>query len=125
MTDISNWKILVVDDDPGIRQILSIVLSMRGGQVSEASSGKEALTMLHKDPPTVVITDLDMPEMNGRQLLESIRAEAAFAHIPVIAVSGDSSTRRAAHASGIQFTAVVPKPFNARTLVDDLVEVCC
>jgi CheY-like chemotaxis protein len=124
MADISNWKILIVDDDPGIRQILGIIFQMSGGQVVEASSGKEALVMLKSTRPTHIITDLDMPEFNGWQLLEAIRAEIEYAQIPVVAVSGDSSVSYNTGDNGARFTAVIPKPFNARTLVDELVEAC-
>ncbi len=124
MADISSWNILIVDDDPGIRQILAIVLEMHGGKISMASTGKEALAKMRSSLPTMVITDMDMPGMDGRQLLNSIRADADFAHIPVVAITGNQLTRVTSDTNGAGFTAVIRKPFNARSLVDRLVEAC-
>jgi CheY-like chemotaxis protein len=74
--------ILVVDDEPSIRNFLAFILEDEGFQVSTAGDGQEALRMAKQAPPDVVLTDLMMPIVDGYELIKGLRE----AHIPVRAI---------------------------------------
>ncbi len=81
--------ILVVDDDPAMRLLLSTMLSDQGFRVSEAPDGPEALEMLRGDDPFDLVTlDLHMKEMHGLEVLQHIRSRLATAALPVIVATG-------------------------------------
>jgi putative nucleotidyltransferase with HDIG domain len=73
--DASQYKVLCVDDEPNILSALRRMLSLEGFQVFTAESGAQALDMLTKEPVNVIISDMQMPQMNGAQLLEKVRQQ--------------------------------------------------
>ena len=85
--DSAPAKVLVVDDTPVDRDTLSGHVQREGYAVDTAEHGREALEKLRAEPFDLVLLDVQMPEMDGPQLLETIRNDAALAHIPVIMVS--------------------------------------
>lgn len=80
--------ILVVDDDADFRAGLRLALEMKGYQVDEAENGDEALRKLAEKPPLLVLLDLQMPVMNGREMLQRMRANAELKDVPVVIISG-------------------------------------
>src|SRR5947209_6149785 len=80
--------ILVVDDDADFRTGLKIALEMKGYQVEEAENGESALAALTEKPPLLVLLDLQMPVMNGREMLQRMRANADLRDVPVVIISG-------------------------------------
>jgi|SRR5690348_13348821 len=84
-----NYRILVVDDEPGVLQTSALVLKHRGFEVRTAKDGFEALVELRRSTPDMIISDLKMPHMSGFELLSVVRRR--FPHIPVIAISGEYS----------------------------------
>ncbi len=80
--------ILVVDDDTDFREGLRTALEMKGYQVDEAGNGKEALDRIAARPPLLVLLDLQMPVMNGRELLQKLRSAPDTKDIPVVIISG-------------------------------------
>ena len=80
--------ILVVDDDADFRTGLRIALEMKGYQVDEAAHGEEALVKLLERPPLLVLLDLQMPVMNGREMLQRMRATPELKDVPVVIISG-------------------------------------
>ena len=80
--------ILVVDDDADFRDGLRLALEMKGYQVEGAANGKEALDRIEQKPPLLVLLDLQMPVMNGRELLQKLRGAPDTKEIPVVIISG-------------------------------------
>ena len=80
------YRILVVDDEPLVRETSALVLADEGHEVRTAGDGFEALVELRQALPDLIISDLSMPNMSGFELLSVIRRR--FPHIPVIAISG-------------------------------------
>ncbi|HEY2031523.1 MAG TPA: response regulator [Myxococcales bacterium] len=80
--------ILVVDDDEDFRLGLRTALEIKGYQVEEAQNGEEALALLIEKPPLLVLLDLQMPVMNGREMLQRMRATAELKDVPVVIISG-------------------------------------
>jgi CheY-like chemotaxis protein len=90
--------ILVVDDDREIRETLKDVLEEEGYDVHAAANGVEALAILRRDgarPPSLIVLDLMMPQMNGWQFCEAQRADPALSPIPVLIISASSDAGRA------------------------------
>jgi two-component system chemotaxis response regulator CheY len=106
--------ILVVEDDPGIRQGIADFLGFEGYAVDVAVNGEEALSYLRARRPSLVVLDLVMPVMNGPQLLERIRSEGIASGVPVAimtaAMPGASSLPVA--------DAYLSKPFDLDQLLD-------
>jgi len=83
-TDASPFRILVVDDEPHILQILRFTLEKAGYQVSVAEDGEKALRQLDESPPDLVILDIMMPKMTGYEVCRKMREAYKTSHIPVI-----------------------------------------
>jgi DNA-binding response OmpR family regulator len=88
-------RILVVDDEPSIRDFLAFILADEGFSVDTAGDGREALDLAKRSPPDVLLTDLMMPVVDGYELIDGIRE----AHIPVRAIIAMSAVRTAAERS--------------------------
>ena len=105
--------ILVVDDDADFRTGLRIALEMKGYQVDEAAHGEEALLKLLEKPPLLVLLDLQMPVMNGREMLQRMRATPELKDVPVVIISGFGFEWEA-ELMGAQ--GYIGKPFEAQEL---------
>ena len=81
-------RLLVVDDDPGIRYLLEVLLSGSGHEVFLAGSAREALEYLKRETPDLILLDIMMPDMDGLTLLGRIRAVRRLARVPVILFTG-------------------------------------
>jgi len=107
--EIYNEKILVVDDELSIRQILETRLSIRGYKVILAANGEEALQLFRKEQPNLVILDIMLPKIDGYQVCSEIRKESS---VPIIMLTalGDISDR----VMGLELGAddYVMKPFS-------------
>lgn len=81
--------ILILEDDASVRRVLAQVLDDAGYQVYEAATGRQGLAQLHAQPVDLVLTDLDMPEMNGLEVI--LELTRMLLHVKVIAISGGSA----------------------------------
>jgi len=100
-------KLLVVDDNPDILQILSPMVTLFGHGVDEASDGLEAIGLLQKGRYDVVVTDADLPRLDGVQLCKFVKANRPDIH--VIGMSGDLSALKEMEHAGADIC--LPKPF--------------
>lgn len=109
--------ILVVDDSQPNVKLLRLILTAAGYRVIAASSGPEALEMLHRERPDAVLLDVRMPGMSGYEVCRQIRADTEFAGLPVIMVTALSMAdeRIAGIESGA--TDFISKPFNKKELL--------
>ena len=80
-------SVLLVEDDKDIRDAMSALLESEGYTVLTAGNGEEALRILDRGQPCVVLLDLMMPVMSGAELLEVVRQDAALARVPIVVVS--------------------------------------
>lgn len=110
MPDISQWNVLLVDDEPDSLHLICDILSLNGARVFEASGGREAQDQLATMRPTLVVLDLSMPRPDGWDLLAQIRADPVFEQVPVVAVTAYYSEEVAAEAADAGFDAFFPKP---------------
>jgi len=111
-------RVLVVDDEPPIRDLCRVSLELRGYEVHEAVDGEDGLERLRALQPDVVLLDVMMPKLDGWATLAAIAADPTVRHVPVVlmtALSDDTDRRRAAEAGVASFVA---KPFDPQQLVD-------
>ena len=109
----ANCTVMIVDDEPDMRHLLRITLELAGYGVVEAAHGEAALEQVRRSPPQIVLTDQMMPRMNGRELIERLRAEETTKAIPIVMLSGT----RAAQAGADAADAVLGKPFDPTELI--------
>lgn len=111
-----NRKLLVADDDKSFHEIISRVFKDTDWEVTVAEDGLTALEKIAEQVPDVILLDLNMPKLGGRELLTRIRKDARLAMIPVIIVSGDSSPQEKAAEFGIGADDFLGKPFDTLEL---------
>ena len=116
-------RILVVDDEPHIRRVLSVVLESRGYQVTMASDGLQGLDELGAESVDLVILDLMMPGANGLEILSKIRTDPQRSETPVIILTakGQDTDREAALAGGAN--DFLTKPFSPKKLLARIDEI--
>ncbi len=107
---------MVVDDSKIVRVKTQRTLTPQGYQVLLAESAEQALALFETEAlPHVVITDVEMPGLDGFQFTRHIRATPALAHLPVIMITSADDRREAAEAAGV--TALLGKPYPEETLL--------
>jgi CheY-like chemotaxis protein len=112
-------RVLAIDDDPDFREGLTDALDALGYPVTAAASGREALDVLRTEPlPDVILLDLRMPDMDGREFREAQRGDSALSQIPCVVVSGSREVEELGRSLGA--AAVLAKPFRIQTLVDSI-----
>jgi two-component system chemotaxis response regulator CheY len=111
-------QILVVDDSVTMRQILNFTLKNAGFDVVEAGNGKEAVGKLQAGAkPSLVITDLNMPEMDGITLIKQIRATPGFKFTPILMLTTESSAEKKKDGQAAGATGWIVKPFQPDQLL--------
>lgn len=110
-------KILVVDDMTSMRHVILHMLRDLGHvDCDEAIDGLQALSLLHKNHYDLLITDLHMPKLDGKQLLEKVRSESELSKIPVLMISSEDECSKIKEIIAAKVTGFIVKPFNYNTL---------
>ena len=119
-----NMKVLVVDDFSTMRRIVKNLLRDLGfTNIQEADDGSTALPMLQGGDFDFVVTDWNMPGMQGIDLLRAIRADAKLKHIPVLMVTAEAKKEQIIAAAQAGVNGYIVKPFTAATLQEKLAKV--
>jgi len=113
-------SILVVDDDPDILQTLALCLSTEGYRILVASNGREALEVLEKEKPAVILLDLMMPVMDGWQFVAALD-EKGKRDMPLLILSADRSVQ--GHAQKLKANGHLAKPFDLEDLLVKVAEL--
>ena len=116
-------NVLIVDDSGTIRQMIRKTMDMAGldvGEVYEASNGIEALAQLADHEVAVIIVDINMPTMNGIQLLTRMKDNARLKDIPIVIASTEGSRQRIEQLAEFGAYAYIRKPFHPEQLRDTL-----
>jgi CheY-like chemotaxis protein len=108
-------RILVVEDDPDLAALEADVLQERGHAVEIAKNGREALDAVHRAAPDLILLDMKMPVMGGREFAEEYRRREPKAAPIVVVTAADDAQRRAAEVGA---SAWIGKPFDPEALVD-------
>ncbi len=109
-------SVLTVDDSASIRALLRVALTSRGFAVQQAEDGQEALEWLAANEVDVIITDINMPRLDGFGLIEKLRSSALHADRPILVLTTESSEEKKTRARSAGATGWIVKPFDADKL---------
>ena len=119
-------NVLIVDDSAAIRKILQRVLRQTEvplGEILEAGDGVEALSLLKTQQVGLVLSDVNMPNMDGLQLLAEIRGTESLKAVPVLMITTEGSQNKVMEALNLGASGYVRKPFTAEQIKEKLVGV--
>ena len=123
------FQMMIVDDSPSMRAFIARVIWLSGLEVGgclQASNGREALDLLHKNWVDIVLTDMNMPVMNGEEFVCCLQKDEILRTIPVLVVSTDGSEHRVQRMMSLGAKGYVKKPFSPELLrksMEDLLGV--
>ena len=115
--------VLVVDDDPGVRQVVRANLEAEGYSVREAGSAAEGLAALEEEAPDLLLLDVMMPEVDGWEMLRQVQERFGVGAIPVIVFSGKIEERAVKDAAARGARGFLGKPFDVQQLVDQAKQI--
>ena len=113
-------RVLIVDDEPSIRQLVATLLTLEGFDVTTAPDGRAALEQVLAEAPDMVISDVRMPHMNGYALLAAIRANPALRGLRFILLASFTDDDPATGSAVAMADACLTKPFTRELLLDTL-----
>lgn len=113
-------RLLFVDDDPILREFAQVNLASTAAEIDVAADGVEALEALSQARYDLLLVDLEMPRMDGFELLAHLRADPATAHLPIVVETGREDVEAIDRAFRLGATAFVTKPLNWRLLTYQL-----
>jgi two-component system chemotaxis response regulator CheY len=117
-------KVMVVEDSSAMRGLIASVLGQIDGcEVVEVSTGFEALRQLPRASVDLIVTDINMPDINGLELLSFVRRSPNLQHVPVLVVTSEGSERDKEKALALGANAYLVKPFAAESLLDAVREL--
>ncbi|PIU32927.1 MAG: response regulator [Syntrophobacteraceae bacterium CG07_land_8_20_14_0_80_61_8] len=120
------YNILIVDDSASMRKIIRKTLSLSGFQVGacvEAANGKEALEILQQHPVDLVLSDINMPEMNGVEFLWQLRQDPRWKQLPVVMITTETSEKIVKEAIELGARGYLRKPFRPEQIRSCLTEI--
>jgi two-component system chemotaxis response regulator CheY len=109
--------ILTVDDSTSVRQMVGFTLKNAGYEVQEACDGKDALGKLNGGKVNMIITDLNMPNMDGIELIRQVRANPAHKFVPIVMLTTESQAEKKQAGKSAGATGWIVKPFKPDQLV--------
>src|SRR5438105_7035282 len=107
------YRVLIVDDSPAMRAFIKRVIEISGFELSfclEAGNGFEALKELQREWVDIVLTDINMPEMDGEEFLRHLKSDEILRTLPVVVISTDATSQRVERMIGLGARGYVTKP---------------
>ena len=120
---MSNNKVLVVDDEIHIVQVVAIKLRNNGFAVVTAENGQDAFNLACNETPDVIVTDFQMPEMTGVELIENLRNRPATADVPVIMLTARGFAIDDEQKQNLKISVCLSKPFSPREVLQCVEDV--
>jgi two-component system chemotaxis response regulator CheY len=116
-------KVLIVDDSPSMRQMIAFTLTRAGYEVAQGVNGKDGLVQLAKHQPQLIISDLNMPEMDGLEFIRQLRALAGSRLTPVLMLTTESDSAKKQLGKSAGATGWLVKPFQPEQLLQVIARV--
>ncbi|THD44886.1 MAG: response regulator [Bradyrhizobium sp.] len=110
-------KILIVDDSLTSRNLMWLALTSAGYKVVHAINGEDGLAKAEQENPDMVVTDLNMPKLDGLGFTKKLRAIERFRELPIVILTTETERRKKVEAAGAGATAWLTKPFETETLL--------
>jgi two-component system, chemotaxis family, chemotaxis protein CheY len=120
------FRVLIVDDSPAMRSFVKRVLELSGfemGACLEAENGCEALDLLNQEWVDVILTDINMPVMNGEEFVQHVSQNDSLRNVPILVVSTDRTEDRVRQMMALGAKGYVKKPFQPEELREKLEQV--
>ena len=117
-------RILTVDDSKTMRDMLLVTLKQAGYDVVQAEDGKDGLAKLEASGADVIITDINMPVMDGFAFIKACRAQEAYASTPILTLTTENSAEKKAQGRSAGATGWIVKPFKPESLIRVVEKVC-
>jgi two-component system, chemotaxis family, chemotaxis protein CheY len=117
-------KAITVDDSRAMREMIAAVLRGAGFEVLQAEHGKDAFAMLENDQVDVVVTDLNMPHMDGISLVKALRALPSYRTTPILILTTRNTDTEKAEGRAAGATGWMVKPFDPQRLIQVINRVC-
>jgi two-component system, chemotaxis family, chemotaxis protein CheY len=117
------YSVLIVDDSPVMRSFIRRVMRLSGfevGECFEAANGEEALAELKVHRVDVILTDINMPKMNGEELLKRLEQEGTLKSVPALVISTDATKNRILRMLSLGAEGYMTKPFSPESLREEL-----
>lgn len=115
---------LTVDDSKTMREMVSFTLKNAGFEVIEAEDGVDALAKVGETPLDLIITDINMPNMDGIELIKNLRAKAPYKFTPILTLTTESDNTKKNIGREAGATGWIVKPFNPEKLMQIINKVC-
>ncbi len=112
--------VLVVDDSPSVRRVVGNMLKQHGWEVQVARDGVEALEMITHETPAAVLLDIEMPRMDGYELMATVRAQEQYRTLPLVILTSRAATKHQQHAMQLGASAYLVKPYQDEELINIL-----
>jgi two-component system, chemotaxis family, chemotaxis protein CheY len=116
-------RILAVDDSPAMRQMVGVTLRSAGHEVEQAADGCEALQIAGRSKFDLVITDVNMPHMDGITLVRELRTLGAYRYVPLLVLTTEATAERKQAGKAAGATGWLVKPFNPQRLLATIQKV--
>ncbi len=120
------FNVLIVDDSAAMRRIIKKTIQVSGFDVDnfyEAGNGKEALDVLENNWVDVVLTDINMPEMDGMTLIKKIRENDVFGGVPIVVISTEARDKKVKESLELGASGYIKKPFKPEEIKNILIEL--
>jgi CheY-like chemotaxis protein len=115
-----NGYLLVVDDSPSVRRVVGNMLKANGWEVQTARDGIEAVEAVGRQLPAAVLLDIEMPRMDGYELMATLRSQALYRNLPLIVLTSRAATKHQQRALQLGADAYVVKPYQDEELLSTL-----
>jgi len=116
-TQPSGKHILIVDDSPSVRRVVGNMLKQNGWEVQVARDGVEALEMISHETPAGVLLDIEMPRMDGYELMATVRAQVQYRTLPIVILTSRAASKHQQRAMQLGANAYVVKPYQDEELI--------
>jgi len=123
MADVSDWNVLIVDDEPDNRGVVELVFQFYNAKVRTAASGEECLRLLEQERPTLLLIDIQMPGMDGYELFKKVRENPGWKDVRIVAVTAYAKSEDREQIMAAGFDGYIGKPISVVSLVDELNQV--
>lgn len=121
-TLFDGWVFLAVDDNPHTLNLLDLLLRHHGAEVYTATNGVLGLESAHKAKPDVILTDIQMPVMDGLQMIKQVESNPNLSHIPILIMLGHDQTSMKEKERIVRYHTVT-KPIYAHTFIETLLDI--
>jgi two-component system cell cycle response regulator len=120
---LAKTRLLVAEDEAALAKVLKMRLEMEGFEVRTAGDGAEAMAMIKKERPDLLLCDLMMPVMDGYQVVEAIKTDPKLRTIPVLVLSALKESRESERLMKLGADGFVTKPFDSKSLTAKIKEL--